>query len=121
MRRHPNEGATMKPRESNLRGVHTIGLLVVAMLCASPLVSADPVRIALDTGPVVILRHLTHLLRPSTAPDNRVCSAGSGDTGMVLETVASEISDVYWVRVRFDSGACNGKDGWVASDAIRTP
>lgn len=110
----------MNTRTTSTQSVLARTLPLILTLCAPPAAAAEPVRIALDAGPVDVLRYLTQLLRPSTAPANRVCSAGSDDTGTVLETVASEGSSVYWVRVRFDSGGCNGKEGWVSSDVLRT-
>ena len=97
----------------------TCGLLIVVLLHTSPAVAGDPMRVALVGGPVHVLRDLTQLHRPSTAPANRVCSGKVGDTGVVLETFGSDASPAYWVRIRFDSGGCDGKEGWVGSDVVR--
>ncbi|MCC7547802.1 MAG: SH3 domain-containing protein [Burkholderiales bacterium] len=79
----------------------------------------DPVRVALAAGPVHVLRDLTHLVRPSTAPANRVCAATAGDEAIILESAATESSPIYWVRVRFSSGACTSLEGWVASNFLQ--
>jgi len=99
-------------------GGTAIGLLV-AVLAVAEASAALEIRIAQFAGPVHVLRQLTNLHRPSSAPSNRVCIARTGDAGSALETAASAASSVYWVRVRFVSGACSGMEGWVASDSIR--
>lgn len=91
----------------------------IGLAIASYASDAQPVQVSLASGPVHVLRELTHLVRPTTAPANRVCRATTGDSATVLESVATDSSPVVWVRVRFVSGACKDLEGWVASDALR--
>ncbi len=110
----------MHAHEVRYGGIASSGIGVLfAVLAAADASAAIPIRIAHSALPVHVLRHLTNLHRPSSAPSNRVCIAQTGDAGSALETAATEASPVYWVRVRFVSGACSGLEGWVASDAIR--
>jgi hypothetical protein len=98
--------------------------ILSALLCvlgvSAPRAAGNAARVSVEApGPVYVLRQLTHLRRPSTAPENRVCMAASGDAATVLESAATEASPVYWIRVRFSSGRCAGQEGWIASDAVR--
>jgi len=98
--------------------------LLLALLCglygSATTAAGDAVRVSIQApGPVHVLRELTHLRRPSTAPENRVCTAAAGDAATVLESAATDASTVYWIRVRFSSGYCAGQQGWIASDVVR--
>lgn len=103
--------------------VSAVGLAAAGALAmlipAQMLAAAAPVRVSITQGPLHVLHELTSLARPSTAPDNRVCRAAIGDTGTVEKAVATPGASVHWIRVRFASGACQGRTGWVASDALR--
>ena len=97
-----------------------LSALLCALCVSAPYAAGNAARVSVEApGPVHVLRQLTHLRRPSTAPENRVCTAAAGDAATVLESAATEASPVYWIRVRFSSGRCAGQEGWIASDAVR--
>jgi len=94
-------------------------LLAACLLSVVPLQAGAAQRVSVIEGPVHVLRHLTHLLKPSVAPSNRLCTATAGDSGTVIDTAASDASPVVWVQVRFDAGDCRNVEGWVAAEVLR--
>lgn len=65
---------------------------------------------------IVLLKNLTNVVMPNTAPSNSGCVAESGDNTAVLFQMADKELGRGWLRIRMISGPCAGEEGWINSE-----